>query len=902
MRLCYLAAAAAAAGGLLDQTATAAVQHEDDSIDVVTLGTMQHPLPGHARRPFGGGGGGLGGRPKQTSSSSSSPASSEKDESPDETIDRLLRNMFERESQHFLRREGESEDEDEDDNSLNPDVLPASAAESQRTVRLTNQRGLSPGEDEEEEGRDDVPASVDTAEVRQHQQRHDQQHVSPTAVDAGSSPQHGVVDAGSDSKDVERQVAEEGAAGLSSNGVTIDYDGTVNGAAPPVDAGLAAAIAEPELVPGVRDVREDGEEASHGAPSAAVERASASPGEDGAISITPAEPSRDSTVDTPIDSEARHVTVGAVGGGGRDTEEEAEVEKGVLRELELGLVQDRDVVSFVKDEGRQGGEVVGIDASASGDLAGEMTVGAAANTVGEIIDGADTTGEAGTPPLDEATGAVVDVVTAGERVEVEVELEDGTDGTRGSGTAASMVSDDVDEHVVEEEKEEAPLVLQHDGDITVKIAESDADTAEGVSVDSETLDDAEVARGQDGLAALEERVDVPPSDIVAERLGEEAGLAPQSEDGVTAIDTVGPGASVGAATLVDTHDDQADAGGGTETVPTVGMIPAKTSLASDGEEGQGGHAEQGAGVGVSGSPGDSESARVPPGGGAEDASTVNIGVGADAATAAVHDAHVKGEGQVELVGKVGAVDASQTEESAARERSRIDASPSKEEQPSAKQGRENTEEKAGMAAKPSATDDSRTALPNISPAVPEEDADNQAPAPEAKEENPPRKRPVFRFSEPLPSRPGDLGADVLGGKNPWNGDIGQGFALPPLPPIDIDTEPQNAWPGLGGKKKSGALVAYGSDGGAGGWWEAWGKESAAAVRDKTIRWARVATDRGGVVANKSIDICLARMVKSWHETIEPRTENVRRRLEESANFCLSKVGEHLDDPVLAEAL
>ena len=66
--------------------------------------------------------------------------------------------------------------------------------------------------------------------------------------------------------------------------------------------------------------------------------------------------------------------------------------------------------------------------------------------------------------------------------------------------------------------------------------------------------------------------------------------------------------------------------------------------------------------------------------------------------------------------------------------------------------------------------------------------------------------------------------------------------------------------------------------------------------------AKVIGGRGGTVASSGLQYCRAQAVKVWHDVLEPRTEHVRQRLETVAIAGLDEVGDHLADPVLAEAI
>ena len=72
--------------------------------------------------------------------------------------------------------------------------------------------------------------------------------------------------------------------------------------------------------------------------------------------------------------------------------------------------------------------------------------------------------------------------------------------------------------------------------------------------------------------------------------------------------------------------------------------------------------------------------------------------------------------------------------------------------------------------------------------------------------------------------------------------------------------------------------------------------------EAAVQVAKVAGGRGGTAASSGLQFCKARMMKVWREMVEPRTEHVRLRLETAAMAGLDEVGEHLADPMLAEAI
>ncbi|CAM9541136.1 unnamed protein product [Ectocarpus sp. 13 AM-2016] len=122
----------------------------------------------------------------------------------------------------------------------------------------------------------------------------------------------------------------------------------------------------------------------------------------------------------------------------------------------------------------------------------------------------------------------------------------------------------------------------------------------------------------------------------------------------------------------------------------------------------------------------------------------------------------------------------------------------------------------------------------------------------------------------------------------------RGEDFPRRRPLDsISAEPPGEASDPGG-----AMVEYSEENG----WEAWAAESTVALRKAAVRWARVAAERAGVLAEEFLEVCKAQAVKSWHETVQPLAGYARRRLEATANFCLGKVGQHLEDAVTAEAL
>ena len=59
-----------------------------------------------------------------------------------------------------------------------------------------------------------------------------------------------------------------------------------------------------------------------------------------------------------------------------------------------------------------------------------------------------------------------------------------------------------------------------------------------------------------------------------------------------------------------------------------------------------------------------------------------------------------------------------------------------------------------------------------------------------------------------------------------------------------------------------------------------------AARNKMSRWACEAAEREGVLANMLVEECIARVTKSWHETIEPQTKYARRCLGGVAEFTI----------------
>lgn len=190
--------------------------------------------------------------------------------------------------------------------------------------------------------------------------------------------------------------------------------------------------------------------------------------------------------------------------------------------------------------------------------------------------------------------------------------------------------------------------------------------------------------------------------------------------------------------------------------------------------------------------------------------------------------------------------------------------------------------------------------------------------PEAGGEVPPSHiRPAFRFTnvrQEIDVSGGDLGGipkafpSGVGGGSPKGlppdlGDLSKGlpadlateFALPPLPPIDMGS---TAFQEAGREGDSRALIA---DEGT-GWLAAWAEKWAIMAREAAMRCVKKAREKGGALAEESLKVCKAWLVKTWHEVLEPRTERAQRRLEDEVLRAWGKVGEHLADPALAEAL
>lgn len=163
-------------------------------------------------------------------------------------------------------------------------------------------------------------------------------------------------------------------------------------------------------------------------------------------------------------------------------------------------------------------------------------------------------------------------------------------------------------------------------------------------------------------------------------------------------------------------------------------------------------------------------------------------------------------------------------------------------------------------------------------------------------EKPTHKRPIFRFSKQPNSvgtaHPGDLAGMASG----LESDNVMGFTLPPLPPIDVSPA------SLQGLSTGGDSPSQVTDSIETGWWDTRRNKWVAAAKETAMRWASVACERGAVFAKQMLAIGMARMVKIWHEVIEPQVERMRRRLYDVAMFTVEKIGEHLEDPVLAEAL
>ncbi|CAM9472690.1 unnamed protein product, partial [Scytosiphon promiscuus] len=280
-----------------------------------------------------------------------------------------------------------------------------------------------------------------------------------------------------------------------------------------------------------------------------------------------------------------------------------------------------------------------------------------------------------------------------------------------------------------------------------------------------------------------------------------------------------------------------------------------------------------------------------------------------AAVAAALRAGVRGEGRGGGEADVGNDVAAEASSTGASESGRIETD--------AKLPKSNTSPPRGKDATtvlepPSIVGGSTTAPPNTPPEI-EEDAGSdgtETAAARAAErvargggEDPPRKRSAFRSPEPLLQAESDPVAELTGKL----AGSGGAFALPPMPSINAvapAASPNRSSPMDKGRAARTPLEekrdAEEEEDLAG--WEAWWGETVTAARDLAMRWARVAGERGALLAEELFQLGKARAVKTWHDTVEPQAEHARRRLEQAAEFCLAKVGEHLEDPMLAEAL
>ncbi|CAM9472618.1 unnamed protein product, partial [Scytosiphon promiscuus] len=262
--LCYVAGAVGAA---------AASSHREDEFEAVTLGALQPPLLPKVRQS----GGALAGRER---------AALHRDESPDQTIDRLLRHMIERESQRqFSGGDG-----------IHPDVLPSSAAaaaadaaaaaaaavpassaptaaaESESSMRA-EQRGAF----REEEGKTDIPPGSATAEAGHVP--HDEQHgdrgqtAKPSSMEVVSSPREGEGVTASGIEDREETAAAEAASIPNDvdeeDSIPIAVGDPLEEDAPPDDGSTASFAGSREdtgvISPGLGAIEEGSSDGAHNA-------------------------------------------------------------------------------------------------------------------------------------------------------------------------------------------------------------------------------------------------------------------------------------------------------------------------------------------------------------------------------------------------------------------------------------------------------------------------------------------------------------------------------------------------------------------------------------------------------------------------------------------------------------
>ena len=162
------------------------------------------------------------------------------------------------------------------------------------------------------------------------------------------------------------------------------------------------------------------------------------------------------------------------------------------------------------------------------------------------------------------------------------------------------------------------------------------------------------------------------------------------------------------------------------------------------------------------------------------------------------------------------------------------------------------------------------------------------------EEQSPRESRVFRFSEPPGSRAVGESAGLPGMRGDASSDGAKKIAMPPIKPIDVSPDALQKFRVPEDSPEAGI---EGID-----VWSAWGKRWAGVAMEAAVQVAKVVGGQGGTAASSGLQFCKARMIKAWHEIVEPRTEHVRLRLETAAMAGLDEVGEHLADPMLAEAI
>ena len=158
-----------------------------------------------------------------------------------------------------------------------------------------------------------------------------------------------------------------------------------------------------------------------------------------------------------------------------------------------------------------------------------------------------------------------------------------------------------------------------------------------------------------------------------------------------------------------------------------------------------------------------------------------------------------------------------------------------------------------------------------------------------------RERRVFRFSEPPGSRADGESAGSPGTATGVWSDHAKKFTMPPMKPIDVSPEALQKFR-VPEDSREVARIERTEE------WRDWGKRWAGVAMEVAVQAAKVIGGRGGTVASSGLQYCRAQAVKVWHDVLEPRTEHVRQRLETVAIAGLDEVGDHLADPVLAEAI